>query len=316
MRIPGIPYVQGGNSYTDGDGLHYGIAIHDTSNTASDEAEASYAEHRSDGVSSHFYVDGDSVIQSLDTDAKAGHAGSSNGNNSAIAFELAGLDSRSRQWWLDNIAWSRLGYVIAYILQHDPDYAGFQVRRASVAEMQANPRVKAFYGHDDMRRAWGGTTHTDPGENFPWDRLFAAVNAALEGDDMDQNEPVTGLFNRGNRVGDVLADVSNERDWWYTAPGGKTNNPPPAGSRADIMFRAAQKLLDAPAAQVDVSALAAALQGPLSQAIGSLVPHEVVVNALQSDAGQAALMSANSNAMASDAGQAALVAAANKAEDS
>lgn len=181
MRIPGIPYHQGRNNYSDRDGRHYGIAIHNTSNTASDEAEASYADHRTDGTSSHFYVDSDTVIQSLDTDAKAGHAGSGYGNENAIAFELTGTNDKPRSWWLANVAWDRLGYVIAHILRHDPDYAGFQVRRASVPEMRTNPRVKAFYGHDDMRQAWGGTTHTDPGPNFPWDRLFEAVNAALHG---------------------------------------------------------------------------------------------------------------------------------------
>ncbi len=179
MRIPGIPYHQGRNNYSDKDGMHYGIAIHNTSNTASDTSEASYADHRTDGTSSHFYVGRDSVTQSLDTNAKAGHAGSGYGNENAIAFEITGTNDKSRDWWLGNVAWGQLGYVIAYILRNDPDFAGFQVRRASVGEMQSNPKVKAFYGHDDMRRAWGGTTHTDPGPNFPWDRLFAAVNEAL-----------------------------------------------------------------------------------------------------------------------------------------
>jgi len=40
---PGIPFVEGRNDYTDVDGKKYGIAIHNTSNNASDEAEASYA---------------------------------------------------------------------------------------------------------------------------------------------------------------------------------------------------------------------------------------------------------------------------------
>lgn len=181
MRIPGITYHQGRNSYSDRDGVHYGLAIHNTSNTASDESEASYADHRTDGTSSHFYCDRDSVTQSLDTNAKAGHAGSSNGNENAIAFEITGTNDKSRDWWLSNVAWSQLGYVIAYLIQHDPDFAGFQVRRASVAEMKSNPKVKAFYSHNDMRLAWGGTTHDDPGPNFPWDRLFSAVNEALGG---------------------------------------------------------------------------------------------------------------------------------------
>ncbi|SCL42191.1 hypothetical protein GA0074692_6702 [Micromonospora pallida] len=40
-------------------------------------------------------------------------------------------------------------------------------RRATVAEMKANPKVRAFYGHNDMRLAWGGTSHTDPVPTSP-----------------------------------------------------------------------------------------------------------------------------------------------------
>lgn len=180
MRVSGIPYVQGRNAYADPDGTKYAIAIHNTSNTASAEAEASYATRRTDGVSSHFYCDGDSVIQSLDTAVKAGHAGSGNGNNNAVAVEITGTNDKSRQWWLDNVAWEQLGQVLAVVCKA----YGIAVRRASVAEMRANPKVRAFYSHDDMRQAWGGTTHTDPGPNFPWDRLFEAVNAAMSGGSM------------------------------------------------------------------------------------------------------------------------------------
>lgn len=179
MKVPGIPFVAGRNVYKDRDGKKYGIAIHNTSNNASDENEASYATRRTDGTSSHFYCDKDSVIQSIDTDKKAGHAGSSYGNENAIAFEITGSNASSRTWWLTNVAWKKLAQVIAYMIKHDPDLAGFQIRRATVAEMKANPKIKAFYGHDDMRRAWGGTTHTDPGTNFPWDKLIAEVKKAL-----------------------------------------------------------------------------------------------------------------------------------------
>lgn len=179
MRIPGIPYVQGRNSYTDADKKHFGIAIHNTSNDASDEGEASYAKRRTDGVSSHLYVDHNSVTQSLDLDAKAGHAGSGTGNDNAIAVEITGGNGWSRAQWLNNVAWDKLGRALAWVIRNDPDYTGFQVRRATVTEMKTNPKVRAFYGHNDMRMAWGGTTHTDPGPNFPWDRLIQAVNTAL-----------------------------------------------------------------------------------------------------------------------------------------
>lgn len=179
MKVPGIPFVEGRNDYTDRDGRKYGIAIHNTSNNASDENEASYATRRTDGISSHFYSDKDSVIQSIDTDYRVGHAGSYEGNEHAIAFEITGANGWSRTQWLNNVAWAKLAYVIAYMLKHDPDLANFQIRRASVSEMKANPKIKAFYGHNDMRLAWGDTTHTDPGPNFPWDKLIAEVKKAM-----------------------------------------------------------------------------------------------------------------------------------------
>lgn len=176
MKVPGIPYIQGRNAYTDRDGRKYGIAIHCTDNTASAEAEANYATRRTDGVSSHFYADSTSVIQSLDTDSRAGHAGSSIGNENAIAVEITGRASASRQWWLENVDWKRLAEVLVVVCRH----YDIAPRRATVAEMRANPQVRAFYGHDDMRLAWGGTSHTDPGPNFPWDRLLGEVQRAID----------------------------------------------------------------------------------------------------------------------------------------
>lgn len=181
MKVPGIKYQQGRNAYTDQDHHKYGVAIHNTSNNASAQAEANYAQTRTDGVSSHFYVDGTTIIQSLDTASRAGHAGSSTGNENAIAFEIVGFNSNTRQWWLDNVAWDKIGYVIAYLKEHDVDFAGLIIARATVSEMRSNPKVRKLYAHDDMRQAWGGTTHTDPGPNFPWDRLYQAINDAYEG---------------------------------------------------------------------------------------------------------------------------------------
>jgi N-acetyl-anhydromuramyl-L-alanine amidase AmpD len=185
MRLSGVPYVQGRNSYVDRDGAKYGIAIHNTSNDASARSEAAYATRRTDGVSSHLYCDNVEVIQSLDTDARAGHAGSSAGNENAVAVEITGLNTWTRNDWLGDVAWARLGAALAQVVKR----YGIAVRRATVAEMRANPKVRAFYSHDDMRQAWGGTTHTDPGPGFPWDRLFGAVNAALNLGDIVSTEP-------------------------------------------------------------------------------------------------------------------------------
>jgi N-acetyl-anhydromuramyl-L-alanine amidase AmpD len=83
------------------------------------------------------------------------------------------------------------------------------VRRASVAELRADPKIKAFYGHDDMRRAFGGTTHTDPGANFPWDHLIAVVKAALDEqeDDMFSDNDRNALTSANFRAMGVYQDL-------------------------------------------------------------------------------------------------------------
>lgn len=218
MIVPFIRFVRGRNDRPDGDGRKYGIAIHNTSNDASDTGEADYATRRTDNIGSHFYADVDSVTQSIDTAYQVNHAGSAQGNQNAICVEITGGNGKDRAWWLANVDWDELGRVLAAVIRyHWPD-GSFQVRRAPVAEMKSNPKVKAFYGHDDMRLAWGGTTHTDPGPGFPWDRLFTAVNAAL-GDSMAAVEYNT----RANDA--IIADtsrllslLSNSKEAKFTVP--------------------------------------------------------------------------------------------------
>jgi len=231
MKVPGIVYVQGRNDYPDHDGRKYGIAIHNTSNNASDTGEASYASRRTDGVSSHFYADRDSVTQSIDTEDRVGHAGSAEGNGNAIAVEITGGNAKTRGWWLENVAWAKLGSVLAYVIKTDPDFRGFQVRRASVAEMRSNPKVKAFYSHDDMRRAWGGTDHTDPGPNFPWDRLFQAVNAALGGTETEDDDMLSPEARAAVRA-ECIAALETIRPYQAGGPRARLKDPdrhPPKG---------------------------------------------------------------------------------------
>jgi N-acetyl-anhydromuramyl-L-alanine amidase AmpD len=162
---------------------HYGstrtdkryIAIHNTSNDATAEGEASYAKRREDSVSSHYYVDNDSIVQSLDTALRAFHAGSSIGNSQAISYEITGTNGKSRQWWLDNVAWPLLARQIRIdCVEHD-----IVPRLLTVEQIKAG-NVTGIITHDQMRLAWGGTTHTDPGANFPLDHLLALVQAEME----------------------------------------------------------------------------------------------------------------------------------------
>lgn len=176
MKVPGLLYIQGRNQRASS--RKYAIAIHNTSNArlASARDEASYATRRTDKIGSHLYADKRETIQSVDTAFGVNHAGSGNGNNNAVAVEVVGVNTKSRQWWIENVNWESLGYALAEICK----YYDIPVRRCTVAEMKKNPQCKGFYSHNDMRLAWGGTSHTDPGDNFPWDVLFQAINRHLK----------------------------------------------------------------------------------------------------------------------------------------
>lgn len=147
------------------------IAIHNTANDASAENEASYAKRRTDSVSSHYYVDSNSVVQSLNTDYRAWHAGSKTGNDRAISYEITGVNGWSRAQWLDRVAWG----LLAAQIRKDCAAHNIVARDLTVTQIKAGS-LTGVITHNEMRLAWGGTTHTDPGPNFPMDHLLALVN--------------------------------------------------------------------------------------------------------------------------------------------
>lgn len=182
MIVSGLPYIPARWVFADGDGLKYGFAIHatDNKNRANAFQEAANAAHREDKVSTHFFIDKHNVVQVMDTLAKAAHAGSSTGNENAIAFEFCGMTTDPREWWLENIDWPFISSVMVEVIHAHWPNGGFEIRRATVEEMKTTPRVKALYSHNDMRLAWGGTDHTDPGDGFPWDWLFDNIMSFID----------------------------------------------------------------------------------------------------------------------------------------
>lgn len=162
------------------------IVIHNTSNTASDQNEASYAKRRTDGVSSHYYVDNNSILQSLDTDWRAWHVGSSEGNSTGISYEITGSNGKSRDWWIRNVYWRGLAAQI----RADMDVHGIAARLLTVAELRAGK--SGITTHNQCRLAWGDTTHTDPGPNFPMDYLLAQVLGTAAPSPKPTTPPATG----------------------------------------------------------------------------------------------------------------------------
>lgn len=179
---PGLPFVQA-KGYTRGrpDGPPIWVVWHtmeagEFSGRA--ESTAAYFANPGDGrqVSSHYTVDDNSVVQCVGLDDSAWTVGNRPGNNRGINWELAGFARQSRTEWLD-------AFGVAMFAQMAPIAAADMVRFAipnrwcSIADLVA--RRPGLTTHNDLRLAFGVTTHTDPGPNFPRDYLQQVLAAAL-----------------------------------------------------------------------------------------------------------------------------------------
>lgn len=160
----------------------YGITIHSTENTASARDEALYAKNRNDYVSSHYYVDKSGVIQSLNTNNSAFHAGATYPNTYLIAYEFCGRASWSTAKWIDNIDFDAAAAQMA----RDCKTWNISARHLSTSALRGHER--GICTHNDCRIAFGGTDHTDPGNNFPLSLLIDKINDILNGDDVSAKD--------------------------------------------------------------------------------------------------------------------------------
>ncbi len=187
------------------------VVIHCTANDAPAANEAAYARRRTDNVSSHYYADRASVVQSLDTALGAWHAGSSVPNAHGIAWEFTGPGGASRAWWLANVAWDKVAAQMARDCRaHD-----IEPRDLDLAAIKAG-KASGFITHNECRLVWGGTDHVCPGPGFPLDHLIAKVRAQM-GKPAGPPAPSGGGVNVGEWNTDGVVDN------WKWRPDAKTN---------------------------------------------------------------------------------------------
>lgn len=169
----------------DGKAVRY-IVIHYTAGaerSTSAEDGAVYDQNRTDGVSTHYFVDSDSVVQCVLTKNR-GNAARHKGNRLGIQYELCGT-VQTREQWLDAASRATLKNAARQVARDCKKY-GIPVRRLSVAETRSAwvdfPNgPKGIVGHVDCTYAYpeDGGDHTDPGTEFPWDVFFDMVRAEL-----------------------------------------------------------------------------------------------------------------------------------------
>lgn len=169
MIVPGVSYQGPARSRTGPWSPKRFMVVHCTANTAPPTDEAKYAKTRTDGVGFHFVSDPDVIIQSLDTSYGTGHVGSTVGNRFGISWEIVGHTNYSATYWRQCIDRA------APIIRAAMDAHGIPARWLT-SEQANDGASRGLLTHDDCRRFFGGTDHTDPGPNFPRDYLASALN--------------------------------------------------------------------------------------------------------------------------------------------
>jgi len=219
---PGLPFVQA-QGYTRGrpDGSPLWIVWHSmeaSEHSARAESTAAYFANPSDGraVSAHHCCDDNSDIQCVDEDDSAWTVGNRPGNYRGVNIELAGFARQSRADWLDPFGramFARLAPIVAASMTrwHIPN------RWCTVADLKAHR--PGHTTHNDLREAFGGTTHTDPGAGFPRDHILDVIARALghttEDDDMPMYLIETGLpKTEANPNGERVICSTGVHYWW------------------------------------------------------------------------------------------------------
>lgn len=128
-------------------------------------------------ASAHYCIDGDSIVQCVQTRDVAYAAPGA--NNDGVHLELAGYARQSRQEWEDaySLAMLRLaaelcGKVLVPKLR-------IPVEFINADDMKRDMHARGFTTHHEVTLAFRRSTHTDPGPGFPMVEFLAMVREAM-----------------------------------------------------------------------------------------------------------------------------------------
>lgn len=170
------------------------VVIHTTEGSEGPNAAengAAYDKVRTDGTSTHLFVDSNSAVQEVRFVDRA-HAARFHGNEIGIQIELCGYAGQTWAQWHDAASTTELRIASQEVAAICREY-NLPVVHLTVAQVRAayyGPvRPKGICSHYDVTRAYpeDGGTHTDPGPSYPWDEFLGMVRAELNGsgdDDM------------------------------------------------------------------------------------------------------------------------------------
>ncbi len=115
------------------------------------------------GVSAHIVADATEVIECVKPGDTAWHC--ANGNASGYGIEIVGKAGQTSTAWNDPYSRAALTNAARWV-KGLPALAHIPTRWLSDAQLKAGER--GHITHYQVARVLGGTTHTDPGPNFPY----------------------------------------------------------------------------------------------------------------------------------------------------
>jgi len=122
-------------------------------------------------ASAHLCIDNNSIVQCLlDNNIAAAAPGA---NQDGIHLELAGFARQTRDEWQDEYGLQLLNNVANAAAQYSLKY-DIPVRRLTNDEL-ADGKSKGLVSHSQVSAVFKKSTHTDPGEGFPWDFFLEHV---------------------------------------------------------------------------------------------------------------------------------------------
>jgi N-acetyl-anhydromuramyl-L-alanine amidase AmpD len=143
--------------------------------TKDDDVAAQFAGPLTRPRSCTYVIDTDSVTQCLDELAVAWHCGHT-GNARSIGIEFCGRARQSADEWLDDLSRPMLE-LGARLVREVCDRHHLPIQFVNAHGLRRGDR--GVTTHAEVTRAWGESTHTDPGPNFPMGPLLtAAIRAA------------------------------------------------------------------------------------------------------------------------------------------
>ena len=138
-------------------------------------ANANYFVHTVTTPSSaHYVVDPGETVQVVYDHQIAYHAPP---NTDTLGVELCDPQTGSPARWGDTNHHAMLLRAAKLVAQLALAY---DVPIRKVGSLQLRLGLRGICGHVDVTNAWHQTTHTDPGDGFPWDAFMAMVNQAAK----------------------------------------------------------------------------------------------------------------------------------------